>query len=617
MRMRCWLAAIPLLSYLLSASAPAPAGTTERVSVSSAGEQGNADSGYTAISADGRFVAFQSVASNLVAGDTNACRDVFVHNRATGATERVSVSSAGEQGNGDSWSPGISADGRFVAFYSYASNLVAGDTNAGTDVFVRDRATGATERVSVSSAGEQGNEGSMYPAISADGRFVAFESYASNLVAGDTNGWRDVFVHDRVTGATERVSVSSAGEQGNGDSWWRVISADGSFVAFYSYASNLVAGDTNGVPDVFVHDRVTGVTERVSVSSAGEQGNWGSINPAISANGRFVAFDSYASNLVAGDTNGDADVFVHDRATGATERVSVSSAGEQGNGESQYPAISADGRFVAFDSYASNLVAGDTNGDADVFVHDRATGATERVSVSSAGEQGNGGSWWPVISAEGRFVAFGSVASNLVAEDTNGVADVFVRDREGFSDVPFSNWAFSQISACVDAGVVTGYPDGTYQPSQPVTRDQMAVYVARALVIPSGDAAIPDPVPPPTFSDVSSTHWAYKQIEYAVSRNVVQGYDPTHYVPDAVVDRGQMAVFVARSQGWVNLGDDMTTAPQVFPDVPAGFWAGTAVKACVDNAVVQGYLDGLYHPSDPVTRDQMAVYVARAFELPM
>jgi PKD repeat protein len=184
-----------------------------------------------------------------------------------------------------------------------------------------------------------------------------------------------------------------------------------------------------------------------------------------------------------------------------------------------------------------------------------------------------------------------------------------------FVDVPPDSWAWDEIMACVAEGIVQGYEGGTYLPSNEVTRDQMAVYVSRALVTPSGDAGIPDPTPPATFTDVPSSHWAYKHIEYAVSQGVVQGYDATHYVPNVVVDRGQMAVFIARAKGWVKLGDDMTTAPQLFPDVPTGFWAGTAIKACVDHTVVQGYLDGLYRPGDPVTRDQMAVYVARAFGL--
>lgn len=413
-------------------------GITTRVSVSSAGEQGNGPSGWnaggdSAVSANGRFVAFGSGASNLVTGDTNGFYDCFVHDRETGETTRVSISSTGAQGNERSLRPSSSADGRFVAFFSYASNLVADDTNGGADVFIHDRQSGSTTRVSISSTGAQGNGSSGVPRLSADGRFVAFGSGASNLVLGDTNGQADVFVHDRQTGETTRVSVSSTGAQGNGTSGFQFgansISTDGRFVAYFSYASTLVAGDTNGTADCFVHDRQTGQTTRVSVSSAGAQGNDHSFDPSVSSDGRFVAFWSWASNLVAGDTNGGADAFVHDRQTGQTTLVSVSSAGAQGTGESWYPSLSADARFVTFSSNASNLVPGDTNGFVDVFVHDRYTGQTARASVSSAGDQSNGDSSWSLISADGRFVAFWSTATNLVPDDTNGFGDVFVHDR--------------------------------------------------------------------------------------------------------------------------------------------------------------------------------------------
>src|SRR5437870_4266363 len=230
-----------------------------------------------------------------------------------------------------------------------------------------------------------------------------------------------------MTATTERVSVASDGTQGNGASDGAAISGDGRFVAFRSSASNLVPGDTNGTFDVFVHDRQTGETVRASVASDGAQGNGASNTPAISADGRFVAFTSSASNLVPGDTNSTDDVFVRDRQTRQTTRVSVASDGTQSNGLSLYQSISADGRFVAFPSAATNLVPGDTNAKADTFVHDRMTGATERVSVASDGTQGNGDSGVPAISADGRFVAFESDATNLVPVDTNSSRDVFVR----------------------------------------------------------------------------------------------------------------------------------------------------------------------------------------------
>jgi Tol biopolymer transport system component len=327
-----------------------------------------------------------------------------------------------------------------VAFNSSATNLVPGDTNGQSDIFVRDRQGGTTELVSIDSGGAQGNSGSVYPSISADGRCVAFQSWATNLVLGVSG--LQVYVHDRQAGTTTIVSVDSVGVQGNGDSVVPSISADGRFVAFISPATNFVVGDTNAASDIFVHDRQGGATERVSVDSGGAQGNSLSEFNSISADGRYVAFRSLSSNLVPGDTNGVWDVFVHDRRSGATERVSLGSGGAQGNGDSVWSSISADGRYVAFDCAATNLVSEDTNGLWDIFVRDRLGGTTERVSVGSLGAQGDGSSQYSTaifgISSDGRFVVFPSLASNLVAGDTNGSRDVFVRDRgPGFAITSF------------------------------------------------------------------------------------------------------------------------------------------------------------------------------------
>jgi Tol biopolymer transport system component len=272
---------------------------------------------------------------------------------ATGATTRVSVATGGTQANNYSGPSAISADGRYVAFESLASNLVAGDTNGVQDVFVRDQVNGYTTRVSIATGGAQANGGSSGASISADGRYVAFQSDAGNLVPGDTNGAPDVFVRDRVTGATTRVSVATGGTQANNNSQRSAISADGRYVAFSSDANNLVAGDTNGCDDVFVHDRDTGATTRVNVATDGTQANENcrynplTLGVAISADGRYVAFDSTAGNLVAGGAASPRDVFVRDRVTGATTRVSVPS-GSPDFGGSYSPAISADGRYVAF-----------------------------------------------------------------------------------------------------------------------------------------------------------------------------------------------------------------------------------------------------------------------------
>ena len=366
--------------------------------------------------------------------------DVFVRDAQAGTTRRVSVSSSGAQAVGSdtgSVGPAISGNGRFVAFTSGASNLVPGDSDFLDDIFVRDLQNDSTSRVSLNSSEAPANDNSGNAAISRGGRYVAFDSFATNLVPNDTNAKRDVFVRDRQIGTTLRMSISSAGAQGNGflGSSGPAISADGCCVAFVSDATNLVSDDTNGVEDIFVRDRRNGRTERVSVSSAEVQGDGDSLVSAISGDGRYVAFGSFATNLVSGDTNGAEDSFVRDRQNGTTERVSVSSAGQQGNPPPgsflSGLAISRNGRFVAFTSEASNLAPNDTNAKRDVFVRDRQNGTTLRMSVSSAAAQGNGflGSVDPAIGADGRFVAFCSDVANLVPSDTNDVADIFVRDR--------------------------------------------------------------------------------------------------------------------------------------------------------------------------------------------
>jgi len=356
-----------------------PASTT-RVSVATGGTQANSrsDSVRFAISGNGRYVAFTSAASNLVAGDTNAAEDVFVRDRVRGTTTRVSVTTRDTQANGDSNEPAISGNGRYVTFWSDATNLVAGDTNGALDVFVRDRVRGTTTRVSVATGGTQANSDSESPgAISADGRYVTFVSGASNLVAGDTNDSSDAFVRDRARGTTTRVSVATGGAQADNYSFSSSISGNGRYVAFDSPATNLVAGDTNGPPgsDVFVRDRVRGTTTRVSVATDGTQANNVSDAPAISGDGRYVAFLSMASNLAPGWIDDRLHVFVRDRVGGTTTRASVATDGTQASTlSSNWPAISGDGRHVAFTSWAVNLAAGDTNSESDVFVHDLGRG---------------------------------------------------------------------------------------------------------------------------------------------------------------------------------------------------------------------------------------------------
>jgi len=421
------------------------AGDTIRVSVASDGTQGNNfHMFFSSISADGRYVAFASQSNNLVSGDTNGAEDIFVYTMQTGTTTRVSVALNGAQANGGSSNPSISADGRYIAFHSGATNLVSGDTNGKYDVFVRDTQMNTTTRVSLATNGVQADGFSSSPTISADGRYVAFQSDATNLISGDTNGKYDVFVRDMQTNTTIRVSLSSDGMQGNDDSRSAgfdpapSISSDGRYVAFESSATNLVSGDTNGDFDIFVRDTHTNTTTRVSVSSDGAQGNRGSNAPSISADGRYVAFSSDATNLVSGDTNTNGDTFIRDLQANTTTRVSVATDGSQGIGNytTPIPSISADGHYVAFLSGASNLVSGDTNAHVDVFVRNLLTNTTTRVSVASDGTQGNDDSSNPIvwtgpsISGDGRYVAFSSLATNLVSDDTNGLEDIFVHENE-------------------------------------------------------------------------------------------------------------------------------------------------------------------------------------------
>ncbi len=359
----------------------------------------------------------------------------------------------GVGGNGTSRIPpggAVSTYGQHLVFVSGASDLVPGDTNNADDVFAVDLKTGVVTRMSVSASGGQGNAGGGFgqfgpmmtgAAVSRDGRFVVYPSASSDLVAGDTNGWTDVFRHDRDTNAngvfdepgsiaTTLVTVSSSGAQGNWYSHGPSVSADGRFVCFISHASNLVPNDTNSVDDVFVRDVQTGQTRRVNVSSSGAQADAATMAAMISADGRYVAFDSGATNLVTGDGNGLPDVFLHDLQTGQTTRLSVDTAGGDPNGSSGGAVISRDGRHVGYFSAASDLVAGDSNGFQDVFVHDTQTGSTALVSVSTTGALGNDDSWHCTVSDTGRVVAFVTEATNLGA-GSPWMAFLHDRDADG------------------------------------------------------------------------------------------------------------------------------------------------------------------------------------------
>lgn len=411
-----------LVSLLLGADAIAQ--TTTRESLSSAGLQDTSLCGEAAVSADGRYVAFRGNGAGLVPNDTNGTSDVFVRDRVTGQTTLVSKDSNGVQGNGASGAPDISADGRYVLFQSLASNLVPGDTNAAPDIFRHDRLTGTTIRVSVGDAGQQAvwaTNGS----ISGDGRYVAFQSPDNALVTGDADPSDDIFLRDCASNTTVLVS------HGTGSVATRQnprISSDGNFVVFDTPAYDLVPGDINAHGDVFVWSRTTGAITLVSQSTTGAAGNGDSSNAVLSADGRYVAFMSYATNFFVGDTLA-ADIFVHDRVLGTTTCVSTGLAGQLANNGSSAASISGDGRFVTFRSLASNLVSSDTNNQFDIFVRDLATATTSRASVTAAGAQAGSASDNGRISRDGRWVVFQSSASNIVVPDSNGgIVDVYLRD---------------------------------------------------------------------------------------------------------------------------------------------------------------------------------------------
>jgi Tol biopolymer transport system component len=374
-------------------------------------------------------VAFSSEATNLVPGDTNGQEDVFLHDVRSGSTRRLSLGPGGAQGDSYSSFPAISGDGRYVAFHSEASNLVPGDTNGTLDAFVTDTRTGVTQRVSVGPGGRQLDEGGGDTALSPEGRYVAFVSSSADVVAGDTNGNSDVFLRELATGDTRRVSLGTGGTQATGGSFGPSVSADGASVVFGSDATDLVPGDTNGVLDVFVHDVATARTARVSVATDGTQGSAlsGSVTAAsISADGTRIAFHSFAPELAPGDANNALDGFVRDRGTNRTILVSQSLTGGVGRAFSYVPRISADGRYAAFDSVANDLVAGDTNGTSDVFVRDIDAGVTRLVSRGPGGVPGTGYCIALGISGDGSRVVFTSEDTNLVAGDTNGTWDIFL-----------------------------------------------------------------------------------------------------------------------------------------------------------------------------------------------
>jgi Tol biopolymer transport system component len=434
------VAAATGLAAAPSSAAPKPR-PVRLASVSTGGALAIADAGGAAISADGKYVAFFSSASNLVPGDTNGLEDVFVRDLTRGLTRRATQDTPGEEAVGRSgFRPALSKDGRYVLFTSDAGNLVPDDSNHVLDAFVRDLRYGITMRVSLDADDAQFAEHTIGGGISGNGRFVVFHTACACI----HNTVGDVYVRDLKKGTTRLVSVASDGTPADQPSSDATISGDGRYVAFQSAASNLVPGDTNGTTDVFRHDLKTGITIRVSVGPGERQSTGGrpgasapnvptpvpigSTGPSLSTDGNRIAFFSFADGLVDGP-HGTGDVYVRDVAAGTTTLVSGGMGGAANDAGPDAPpltpSISGDGRRVGFVSFATNLVAGDTNGEGDGFVRDLATGEIWRVTTGAGGE-GDLAVDGIALDREGEDIAFTSAATNLVAGDTNGHRDVFV-----------------------------------------------------------------------------------------------------------------------------------------------------------------------------------------------
>jgi len=401
-------------------------GITTRISVSSDGVEGNDLSQDTAISANGRYIVFYSIASNLVNNDTNGWSDVFVHDRLTGQTTRVSVASDGSEGNnasgyGKPYYSSISADGRFVAFVSAASNLVSNDFNNNKDVFVHDCLTGETKRVSESTDGIEGTIESYYVSLSADGHYVAFVSRNKFTPGNPVWDVEQLYIHNISTNETNYIDVSYNGKGANYRIEEPSISGDGRYIAFSSKATNLIPGHVGYDKHIYVYDILSKQINQIDKTS------FPSDSPHISTDGCYVVFHTVDCGIID-ICSGLQSIFLWDILDSKTTRIAVASDGTRANMDSIDPSISADGRYISFRTWADNLVDDDHNGKSDVFVHDTHSGKTIRVSVSSNGLEGNDDSDRSSISPDGGYVSFYSSASNLVDNDNNGVDDAFVHD---------------------------------------------------------------------------------------------------------------------------------------------------------------------------------------------
>ena len=390
----------------------------ELLSKSSNGKGGNWTSLEADLDSSGNLAVFMSAADNLVDRDNNGVNDIFLHNAKTEQTTRISTDSLGNELDDASFNPTISGNGAVAAFEVYDDSF-----GSNTEIFTKDLNTGKLEKISVSYLGSSPDAPSWKPATGNAGNIIAYQSWASNIVQNDNNGTVDIFAYDRRTQTNVRVSVDSSGNEGDGWSYPPEVSPDERFVVFSSDATNL---SSSGISGVFLHDLASGTTRHVSPTTDGKNPTKYISASDVSAFGSLVVFSSQAKNLVLGDTNGVSDVFLHNVNTGETRILSRSATGQLGNGSSYSPTITADGRYVAFSSSATNLVANDTNGQSDIFVVRVADSAIAMVNVTMlTGSQGDLSSFAPQIAPKGDWIAFGSYADNFSSIDADSTYDIF------------------------------------------------------------------------------------------------------------------------------------------------------------------------------------------------
>jgi len=442
-----------LPAFLVALAAPLAAQTTLAVSVDPSGAPSNGRSSNVRGSPDLRYVVWHSHATNLVAGDTNLFQDVYWRDTYTGETELISLGDQGQQGDGDSRWPTVSADARFVAFQSFATNLVPGDTNGVADVFVRDRVSGTLMCGSLGLGGAPSDGSSRYPMVSRDGRMLVFESSATNLVAGDTNAHKDIYVRDLASGVARCLSPGLGGAGADGESGAPTFAPDCAHVVFESLATNLVPNDQNGVQDIFVCDLASGALVRASENASGVEADGPCYDAYLSFDGRFVIFRSTATNLVPNDTNGVMDVFVKDLQTGAVTRESLTWYGGQVRWNCYGPWITPDGRYSIFTTTDPNVVPGDHHAVSDLFLRDRVAGTVERVNLDYLGQESGGGANYPVPSDDGSRVIFDSLGDGLVPNDTNGLRDVFLRElTHSFQEFCAGDGSTATACPCANTG---------------------------------------------------------------------------------------------------------------------------------------------------------------------